>query len=637
MKVSVLPIGPFDTSFTYLSDEVLSVGDIVRIPFGNRSIVGIITDDPISENISDLKKVEKTYGYHIPNYDFMNWLADYTVSPRGNVLKMILAEKTLFSAKKPPRVEEISFNFEEIHLNDEQKSAYDALLDNNETLLLEGVTGAGKTEVYLAYARRILEQGKQVLILLPEISLTPQIMQRIQKYFGTFPLIWNTTVSATNRRIAWVKAISGEKCIVIGARSALFLPFTNLGCIIVDEEQDSSYKQEEGVLYNARDMAVVLGNLHSIPVVLSSATPSLESYVNAQNHKYKYVSIKSRFGVSQLPKINLIGMQQNKFDGYISPPLIEAIQKRIAQQEQSLIYVNRRGYAPISLCKSCGEKISCPNCSTWLVYHKNSEKLVCHYCGHTQKIPSKCQYCGSENSYIQYGIGVERVSEELARKIPNIRLGIASSDTISSLSKIEELIQQVKNNQIDVIIGTQILAKGHHFPNITLVGIVDGDLGLQGADIRSSEKTYQLVNQVAGRAGREEKKGEILIQTYKCNHPLFTALQRNQNQKFIDMEIEFRKLHNLPPFSRLVSIIISGQDKGKVERTAKMIRKTCPKNIEAFGPSPAPIFLLRGRVRWRILLRYKGKISYILRQWISSLKIPRSIKIQIDVDPINFL
>lgn len=637
MKIPVLPIGPFDTSFTYLSDENLPVGGVVRVPFGKRSIVGIVTDDSVSESRASLKNIEKYYGYRLPNYDFMNWVASYTVSKRGNVLKMILAEKTLFSCKKTVPAEEIKFDFGEIDLNEEQKNAYDVLLSNYGTLLLEGVTGSGKTEVYLAYIQKILQQGKQVLILLPEISLTPQIMQRIQKYFGVLPLVWNTSVSAVNRRIAWVKAISGERCIIIGARSALFLPFTNLGCIVVDEEQDSSYKQEEGVLYNARDMAVVLGNLRSIPVVLSSATPSLESHANVLSHKYGHVSIKSRFGAAQLPQINLIDMRQNEFNGYISPPLIEAIKKRIALHEQSLIYVNRRGYAPISLCKSCGEKISCPNCSTWLVYHKSSSKLVCHYCGYSQKLPSSCKYCGSKNSYIQYGVGVERISEELLQKIPNVRLGIASSDTVSSLSKIEELIQQVRDNQLDVIIGTQILAKGHHFPNITLVGIIDGDLGLQGADIRAAEKTYQLVNQVAGRAGREEKRGEILIQTYKSNHPLFTALQQNQSQQFIDMEMDFRKSHNLPPFARFASIIISGEDKQNVEKTAQMIRKTCPKGIEVFGPSPAPIFLLRGRVRWRILLKYKGKISHILQQWMSSLRVSKSVKIQVDVDPINFL
>lgn len=637
MKISVLPVGPFDTSFTYLSDENLEIGQVVRIPFGKRSLVGVVTSDPVSDDRVDLKNIERVYSYRISNYDFMEWIASYTVSKRGNVLKMILAEQTLFSTKKTIPVKEMFFDFKPICLNEEQKYAYDALLSNRKTLLLEGVTGSGKTEIYLSYAQQILQQGKQVLILLPEISLTPQIMQRIQKYFGVLPLVWNTSVSAVNRRIAWIKALSGEKCIIIGARSALFLPFTNLGCVVVDEEQDSSYKQEEGVLYNARDMSVVLGNLRSIPVILSSATPSFESYANVLGGKYGYVSVKNRFGTAELPEINLIDMRQNEFNGYISPPLIEAIQKRIALKEQSLIYVNRRGYAPISLCKSCGEKISCPNCSTWLVYHKGANKLFCHYCGYSQKIPSDCKYCGSEGAYIQYGVGVERISEELLRKIPNIRLGIASSDTISSIDKIENLMQQVKDNQIDVIIGTQILAKGHHFPNITLVGIIDGDLGLQGADIRAAEKTYQLINQVAGRAGREGKKGEILIQTYKCNHPLFAALQHNQNQKFIDMEMEFRKKHRFPPFSRLVSIIVSGKDKSDVEKVAGKIKETCPENIEIFGPSPAPISLLRNRVRWRLLLRYKGRISHILRRWMYSLKIPGSVKIQIDVDPINFL
>lgn len=638
MKISVLPIGPFDTSFTYLSDAELSVGEVVKVPFGQRSLIGVVTNDPPDESIENLRHVEKSYGFVIPNFDFMNWVAAYTVSQRGNVLKMILVEKTLFSCKKETLVEEIFFDLRDINLNDEQKTAYEAMITGTEKpFLLEGVTGSGKTEVYLAYSQYILKNKKQVLILLPEISLTPQIMQRIEKYFGVFPLVWNSNVTPKNRRAVWLKALSGEPCVIIGARSALFLPFTNLGCIIVDEEHDSSYKQEEGVMYNARDMAIVLGKLHSVPVILSSATPSLESRVNVHNNKYGYVSIKNRFGASKLPTLTLVDMRQNKFDGYISPILINAIKKRIFQQEQCIMYVNRRGYAPISLCKSCGEKITCPNCSTWLVYHKNSNKLICHYCGHTQEIPHKCRCCGEEDSYIQYGVGVERISEELARKIPKARLGIASSDTISSLGKIEELIQKIKNNQIDVVIGTQILAKGHHFPNITLVGIVDGDLGLQGADVRSSEKMYQLINQVSGRAGREGKSGQILIQTYKCDHPLYTALQQGQNQRFIDMEIDFRKKCNLPPFSRFVSIIISGTNREKVEETARMLRRKCPKNINAFGPSPAPISLLRGRVRWRILLKSNGIMSHILRQWLASVEIPSNVRIQVDVDPINFL
>jgi len=637
MKVSVLPVAPFDTSFSYFSEKELAVGEVVSIPFGHRKLVGVVTDDPVDDNI-ELKSIEKSYGYKIPNCDFLNWVASYTVTPRGNILKMILAEKTLFSYKKAIEIEQVNFKFHDINLNEEQKIAYDKICENTtKPFLLEGVTGSGKTEVYLSYIQQILKQNKQVLILLPEISLTPQIIFRIQKYFGVLPMVWNSVITPPKRRSIWVKAISGEPCIVIGARSALFLPFSNLGCIVVDEEQDSSYKQEEGALYNARDMAVVLGKLHGVKVILSSATPSLESCVNARNHKYDYAVIKNRFGESQLPSLKLIDMRQNKFDGYLSAMLIDAINNRISKREQSLIYVNRRGYAPISLCKSCGEKIACPNCSTWLVYHKNSNKLICHYCGHTQQIPHSCKYCGAENSYIQYGVGVERISEELAKKIPTARVEIASSDTIASLDKIEALIKKINNNEVDIVIGTQILAKGHHFPNITLVGIVDGDLGLQGADIRASEKTYQLVNQVAGRAGRAKKKGQILIQTFNTSHPLYSALNAGHEEQFVDMEIEFRKKHNLPPFSKFVSIIISGTNHALTEQVAKMIKKSCPKNIEAFGPAPAPIFLLRGRSRWRILIKSKNIISANIRDWIYSQKIQKNIKIQIDIDPINFL
>jgi primosomal protein N' (replication factor Y) len=624
-------------------------GDVVEVPFGNRKVVGVVVDDNVKTDI-DLKMVSSYLGINIgKDYcDFLNWVASYTFIPKGLVLKMILAEKAIFTKRgeifplnTQSKCEQVSTpSVKPIVLSPEQHVVFQSIMEcQQKPFLLHGVTGSGKTETYLKVAQEIFSNDKQVLVLLPEIALTNQLLDKIEQYFSFRPLVWNSNISPKNKRIAWQTAISGDRCIVIGARSALFLPFKNLGLIVVDEEHDTSYKQEEGGFYNARDMAVVLAHLKKIPVILSSATPSLESYVNAQNGKYGYVQLKNRFGAANVPPIQLIDMRQCNFDGFISPNLLNAIKKTIAKGEQCLIYLNRRGYAPVTLCQSCGDKISCPNCTSWLVYHKNIDKIVCHYCGHTAKIPKKCKTCGTEDSYILFGPGIERIFEELSAKIPNGKTVVVSSDTFSSEKNISELLEKIHNNDVNIIIGTQILAKGHHFPNITLVGIVDGDLGLYGADLRASEKTYQLISQVAGRAGRAEKPGKIMIQTFNPDHSLYTSLKSNKFQHFIDQEISSRRDNDLPPFTKFAAIIISGINKDITEKVAKKLASTCPKHgITMFGPAPAPFFLLRGRSRWRILLRISKKIATneSIKQWIDSQNAPKNVKIYIDVDPINF-
>jgi len=643
MKISVITAGVFNKCFQYEHDCDLPEGTIVEVPFGasNRPVLGIVLSEKI-ETDRELKSISKVLPYNIgENYvKFLNWMASYTLIPRGMILKMILAEKTIFTAKKEIKLNQSICNsaVQDINLNKEQQKAFDEMKDNR-PFLLQGVTGSGKTEVYLKKAKEVFDKGKQILILLPEIALSNQIQKRIEKYLGVSPIIWNSTISTKNRKSAWLTAFLGQKCIIIGARSALFIPFKNLGLIVVDEEHDSSYKQQEQGCYNARDMAVVLAKILSIPLILASATPSVESVVNARNGKYGYFNIQNRYGSSQLPTLQLIDMRQNKFDGFISPPLYFEIKERLKKKEQCLIYLNRRGYSPITLCKNCGEKLSCPNCSTWLVYHKDTDKLICHYCGHKISIPKKCIHCDAEDLYIPFGPGVERIYDEIKRKIPNARVMIASSDTFSSDKNMEKSLTKIHNNEVDIIIGTQILAKGHHFPNITLVGIIDGDLGLLGADLRASEHTYQLINQVAGRAGRAEKPGEILVQTFKSNHPLFQALLVNNSENFINLEIENRKNQQLPPFTKYASIIISGKNKLKTENVARLLRKTCPKKIKIFGPAPAPLFMIRGRIRWRILLKsnHKNALNTEISTWLSQIKVPPDIKITIDIDPITFL
>ncbi|MDR0632417.1 MAG: primosomal protein N' [Holosporaceae bacterium] len=638
---SVLPIGPFNNFYSYTSEDEFLVGDVVEVPFGRRSVIGIITNENATTD-RDLKKISKSLNLNIgqTNYDYLKWVSNYTMIPLGNVLKMMLPEKMVFLEERHFPSETFPSSKEIITLNPDQTAAYQKITENGSgTFLLNGVTGSGKTEIYLSVVKDILWRNRQALILFPEIALTQQIIKRVEKYFGCRPFIWNSNITPKNKRMIWLKAIFGEPCVVIGARSALFIPFKNLGIIVVDEEHDSSYKQEEGSIYNARDMAVVRGHLQKIPVILSSATPSFESYINAKNNKYGYAFVGNRFGTSQMPSINLIDMRQNRFDGFISPPLLNEIKSAISRGEQCLIYLNRRGYSPVVLCRSCGEKIACPNCSTWLTYHRRIDRLVCHYCDHRISIPKKCHNCGKEESYIPFGPGIERVFEELQRKIPTARIEIASSDTISSDKNIKKLFSKILNNEANIIIGTQILAKGHHFPNITLVGIIDGDLGLNGADLRASEKTYQLINQVSGRAGRGEKQGKIFIQTFDPDHSLFAALKSDNLNDFIKLEIESRKNNGWPPFSTLAAVIISGTNRELTEQVAKNLYETRPRNIMVFGPAPAPIFLLRGRTRWRFLLKSfrKKSLNHAIRHWIFSQKISKNIKIQIDIDPISFL
>jgi primosomal protein N' (replication factor Y) len=639
--VSVLPVGPFNQNFSYLSDVILKIGDVVEIPFGNKKIMGVVAEGEIKSDIK-LKKISKIFEYNIGcYYHFLEWVASYTLIPKGYVLKMILAEKSVFNDGKECRIacQQIADVSEKIELNEEQELAYNAIIDNGKNpSLLHGVTGSGKTEIYLSVSQDIIKKNKQVLILLPEIVLMNQISDRIEKYFGFKPLIWNSNITPRKRKHIWMNVISGEACVVIGTRSALFLPFKNLGLIVVDEEHDSSYKQEEMGFYNARDMSIVLGNILAIPVILSSATPSLESHVNAMSGKYGYVSVKNRFGISQLAPVELIDMRQ--FDHFLSPQLLNEIKKNLEKKEQCLVYMNRRGYSPITLCKFCGDKISCPNCTFWLVYHKNMDKFLCHYCGYKISSPKVCSGCGQEDPYIQFGPGVEKIFEELSLKFPEAKIEIASSDTMNSEKNISQFLEKIRNNDVNIIVCTQILAKGHHFPNITLVGIIDGDFGLSGADLRASEKTYQLISQVSGRAGRAEKFGRIFIQTFKPDHSLWLALKANREEAFIDSEISAREKNNLPPFTKFASIIISGTNGELAEKTAKQLANNFPQGkIKLFGPAPAQIFLLRGRSRWRILLKSSKNfsISIFMAQWLEAQSIPRNIKVDIDIDPVNFL
>lgn len=642
--VSVLPIGPFDTAFTYLINCEYDIGDVVRIPFGQRYIPGVVIDEPIGnvKNL-DLKSIELKYNFKLHNVSlsFINWVARYSMYNRGKILKMVLAEPSLFKKKAIADIlQDIEYHLNEIVLSPEQQEAYALIVEHqNKPVVLHGVTGAGKTEVYLKLVQDVLKERKQALILFPEIALTQQMINRIERYFGAPPLIWNSSCSPKMRKYILKYVNSGYPCVVIGSRSALFLPFANLAIIVVDEEHDASYKQEEGVLYNARDMAVVRAKLGDIPIILSSATPSLETYANAQNGKYNHVQLSHRFGPSNMPYVDVIDLKKEKTKSLISEPLRQQIAKALQSNEQVMLYVNRRGYAPITVCKECGVKIECPNCSALMVNYKSKSHLMCNYCGFFYDIPTTCTKCNAENSLVTYGAGVEKVLEEVTQLFPQATSIIASSDTMSTLKNATEVINNIKAHNVDIIIATQILSKGHHFSDLTLVGVVDGDFGLDMADIRASEKTFQLLNQVAGRAGREAKQGRILIQTFDPKNIVFDMIQNNAINAFLNYEMNNRRDYALPPFCKMIAIIVSGNNAILVENTAKTLAQNRIQDVIILGPIPAPMLKLKGRTRWRILLKSAKNVDIQskTRLWLSKFKCIRSVSIQIDVDPLCFM
>jgi primosomal protein N' (replication factor Y) len=509
--------------------------------------------------------------------------------------------------------------------------------------LLDGVTGSGKTEVYFEAIAETLRHGRQALVLLPEIALTAQWLGRFQARFGVRPAEWHSDLTSTQRRIAWRAVGEGRAQVVVGARSALFLPFPALGLIVVDEEHDPSYKQEDGVIYHARDMAVVRARLSAIPVVLASATPSLETAVNVSAKRYQRLHLPERHGGAALPRIEAIDMRSDPppRQCWLSPTLRTAIAETIGAGEQVMLFLNRRGYAPLTLCRGCGHRLQCPHCTAWLVEHRLAGRIMCHHCGHNAAAPRNCPRCGAENSLAACGPGVERVAEEVAALFPEARSAIMASDTVGGPLAAEELVRQVRDHELDLLVGTQIMAKGHHFPLLTLVGVIDADLGLGGGDLRAAERTYQLLHQVSGRAGRAERAGRVLLQTYVPDHPVIAALLSGDRDQFIAAESEMRRGYGMPPFGRLAALIVSGFDSASVERVAAALGRAAPsgEGVEVFGPAPAPFALLRGRHRRRLLLKARKDIAVQprLHEWLGRIKLPHGVRVQIDVDPYSFL
>ena len=566
-----------------------------------------------------------------------------------SVVKALAKDGALEAVALPAlrRFPEPDLNAGGFTLSKDQQAAAQALRAvvaqrQHKVMLLDGVTGSGKTEVYFEAMAAALASGGQVLLLLPEIALTQPFLERVEKRFGCEPAQWHSDVRPRERERVWRGVADGSAKIVVGARSALFLPWKKLALIVVDEEHESAYKQDDGVPYHARDMAVLYGSIGKFPVVLSSATPSLETLVNVDRGRYGVVRLMDRHGRPELPEIGLIDMKRVALEPgtWLSMPLFEEVQKTLGQGDQALLFLNRRGYAPLTLCRACGHRLECPNCAASLVEHRFRRQLMCHHCGHLEPLPQECPHCQVPGKMVPVGPGVERLAEEAAARFPEARIAILSSD-LSRGTLLRDAIRDVAEGQYNLVIGTQLVAKGHHFPHLTLVGVVDADLALESSDPRGGERTWALMAQVAGRAGRGAKPGRALVQTYLPEHPLMQALKKGDRDSYLNQEKAIRENAGLPPYGRLAALVISGTEASEVERFARNLGLIAPlaDGITVLGPAQAPIAMVRGRHRWRFLVKANREVNVqaFLRLWLKDVKPKGSLALQVDVDPYNFL
>nr|WP_315379880.1 primosomal protein N' [uncultured Sphingomonas sp.] len=509
--------------------------------------------------------------------------------------------------------------------------------------LLDGVTGSGKTEVYFEAVAEAIAAGKQTLVLLPEIALTEPFLTRFAGRFGCEPVAWHSGLRSSERRRAWRAIAGGEALVTVGARSALFLPYPKLGLIVVDEAHETSFKQEDGVHYHARDVAVMRGMFERCPVVLASATPAIETRHQVEVGRYAELKLPGRYGAAQLPKIEPIDLirEPPERGRWLAPRLVAAIDETLKRGEQSLLFLNRRGYAPLTLCRHCGHRFQCPNCTAWMVEHRLLHRLSCHHCGHTMPTPSMCPECKSDDTLVACGPGVERIADEVAALWPEARTAIVTSDTLWSPAKAAEFVSRMEHGAIDIVVGTQLVTKGYHFPNLTLVGVVDADLGLDGGDLRASERTFQQIMQVSGRAGRGEKPGTVFIQTHAPEAQVMQALISGDAEAFYAAETEARREADAPPFGRYAAIIVSSEDKAAAEETARMIGRSAPELAEmhVYGPAPAPLAMLRGRHRFRLLVHAKRSfdVQDVIRDWLGGLSWSPRVRVAVDVDPYSFV
>ncbi len=652
MEVPILLPKIFNHPFTYLNNhkniENLNQGDLVIVPFGKKKEIGVVWDKiKISNKKIKLKQVEKkisNFNLNKKLIKFINWFSIYNLVPKGMILKMCLGNLKNFDKVKKKYSQINKYKTERYDLNIEQKNALNSLIKSGEKFkvsVLLGITGSGKTIVYFERIKKLIKKDKQALILIPEIFLTTQFKNRFKLFFGYEPAIWHSKISINKKKYIWQSVANNETKIVLGARSSLFLPFKNLGLIVVDEEHDSSYKQEENVIYNARDMAISRASIENIPIHLVSSIPSLETYNNIKNKKYHKTELKSRFKNYPLPKTKVINLNiENLNKKSFTNETINIVQQYLRKKNQILFFLNRRGYAPFLICKKCGYRHICPNCSIYLTYHKVLEKIICHHCGHRSNKSRKCNEKNLSCDFALYGPGVEKVFEELKSIFPKKTIKIFSSDYLSKKKQSENLITQVSEEKIDILVGTQMISKGFNFPKLNCIVVVDADFTGKGYDLRTTEKNIQLYNQLSGRAGRFSENSIIIYQTINPNNEVLKNILDNNIENFFTHELNIRKENNLPPYYRFISLIISSNSKENSYRGALEIKKKIEqiKNTQILGPVDSPIFKKKKKFRTRLLIRSERKnmCQKPLSNILEKLKISSKIKLTVDVDPINF-
>ena len=650
MNFPILLPNIFNHPFTYESDLKLEIGDFVEVPFGKSKIVGVVWNE-FEQNNGKSFKIKKiirkleTPKLKKKTLEFLNWFAEYNIVPKGMTLKLLLCSGKAIEKIDNKFYKDFNFKIKNnlFKLTEDQKKILNEINFSNNKFnvhVLQGTTGSGKTIVYFEALKSILKRKYQGLIMLPEIGLTNQFEKKFIEFFGFKPAIWHSGVSKKNKEIIWSGIANGKIKAVIGARSSLFLPFKNLGLIVVDEEHDQSYKQDEGIIYNARDMAISRGSFENIPVNLITAVPSIETYENIKKKKYKISKLQQRYQNASLPNYEILNLNNIKLEkqSWLSKEIIERVNFHLAKKDQVLFFLNRRGFSPNALCKKCFNSFSCPNCSINLVYHKNKNNLLCHYCGFKSNLKRNCSKNGTCD-LIFSGPGVERISEEVKKYFPSKKIEIFSSDTMNKKNSKDKL-EKIINNEIQILVGTQLISKGFHFPNLNCIVVVDIDLSSQGHDLRSSEKNLQLYHQLSGRAGRTGKPSTVYFQTYNSNSKLISDITNKNPEIFLDTEIEIRRKNDLPPFQRFISLILTGENESKLEKEAIKLKTSLKKKINGkiLGPVSAPIFRLRRKYRVRLLIRGSKtlKLQRSLALIIQKYKFLPGIKLSVDVDPISF-
>ena len=627
----------------YFSKADHHAGDLIVVPFRNKEVTGIVWETGCNSSGKSLKNVSAlpSFPARINNkmIELIKKTSRYYLADLGTVAKLVLPVDI---NESPIKVREHTVKDGTVlpPLSDDQQLILEQIGNHTKPVLIKGVTGSGKTEVYFHAIKRQLKLEKQVLILLPEIALSMQIITRFTERFGFAPAIWNSQVSKAQKKRILRGIISGTVKAVIGARSALFLPYKKLGIVIVDEEHDPSYKQGEGILYHARDMAVLKGHIEHCQTLLVSATPSIESIHNAKIGKYHLLELRDRFNAALLPTIKIVDMRQESLarNSWLSEKVIKAIQNNIQSNQQTLIFLNRRGYAPLMLCKACGYRFNCKSCSASMVMHKSTNRLECHHCGYVSPIHKSCPACQEKDTLIFCGPGIERIAEEVGQRFPDSRISVISKEAASS-GEMQNLLYKMEKGEIDILIGTQIITKGYHFPKLTLVIVIDADIGFLGGDLRASERTFQLLQQVGGRAGRLDKRGLVLLQTYCPEHKVIAALASGQEDAFIREELESRNSANMPPFAKMAAITITGKSAEKTLLEAKKFVSFAPKSsARILGPAEAMMLKLSGRYRYKILViaEKEFNLQKYLKLWKEHSPVLSTYQLKIDIDPHNF-